>query len=80
MENKFKIMENPSLSYQDLLDKVQQYEDANDFSKAIKLLETAIKGWIGVKNIKYYIAHYFVSIFMDDTVYRIIKEKCRVLL
>jgi tetratricopeptide (TPR) repeat protein len=53
MQNKSKNMENPPLSYQDLLDKVYQYQVAGDFPKAIELLEPAIKDWKVEKDVKY---------------------------
>jgi tetratricopeptide (TPR) repeat protein len=53
MEKKSKNMENPRSSYQDLLDKVQQYKDAGDYQKALELLEPAITEWQGEKDLKY---------------------------
>jgi tetratricopeptide (TPR) repeat protein len=53
MQNKLKNMENPPSSYQDLLDKVQHYQDAQDYQKALQLHEPAIKEWQGEKDLKY---------------------------
>jgi hypothetical protein len=60
MENKSKIMENPPFSYQDLLDKVQQYQDGLEYPKAIELLDQAIIEWKGVKN------HAYASLLLQN--------------